>query len=107
MLTLERNLLIVGLTAVATAVGLLDAATGGSWDFVVILATVAVLQLMLVANLRADRKCLTLRPDLAVWVRARAAATGELPDRIVDDAVASALHRASAPPATALPSRLR
>jgi hypothetical protein len=107
MLTLQRNLLLIGLTALVTAVGLLDAVSGGSWDFVVILAMTAVLQLVLVANLRADRKCLTLRPDLAAWVRERAAATGESPDRIVDAAVATVLNKCGTPRADRLLTRTR
>jgi hypothetical protein len=98
MLTLQRNLLLIGLTALVTAVGLLDAVSGGSWDLAVIFAMIAMLQLVLVANLRADRRCLTLRPDLAVWVRARADAKGEAPDRIVDDAVSVALNKTCVPP---------
>jgi hypothetical protein len=107
MLRLQRDLLLIGLTALVTAAGLLDAASGGSWELVVILATIAVLQLVLVVNLRADRKRLTLRADLAAWVLARAVETGEPPDRIVDDAVAAALSKACVPASGALPARTR
>ena len=100
MLTLQRNLLLLGLAMLTVAVGLLDALVAGIWDLGAILAIVAIVLGVVIAGLRADRQSITVRPDLAAWIRQQAAATGEPPDRLADRAIAAYLTGLSGPVAT-------
>jgi hypothetical protein len=97
MLTLQRNLLLLGMAMLTVAVGLLDALTAGIWDLAAILGIVGIVLAIVVAGLRADRQSITVRPDLAAWIRRQAAATGEPADRLADRAIAAYLTGLSGP----------
>jgi hypothetical protein len=92
MLTLQRNLLLLGMAMLTVAVGLLDALTAGIWDLAVVLAIIGIFLAVVIAGLRADRQAITVRPDLVAWIRQHAAATGEPPDRLADRAIAAYLN---------------
>jgi hypothetical protein len=71
--------------------GQLDAVSAGIWDLAAVLALIAVLIVAVGLGHRTDRRGVTVRPDLAVWIHRHAAATGEPVDRVVDRAVAAYL----------------
>lgn len=84
----QRNGFVLGLAALASVVGLIDAGLGGSWDLAGMFGLVTALQLVVLLQLRTDRQ-IGLRPDVARWVSGRAEATGEPPERVADRAVAA------------------
>jgi hypothetical protein len=105
MLALQRNLLLLGMAMLAVAVGLLDALAAGIWDLAVVLTIIGVVLAVVIAGLRADRRSITIRPDLAAWIRQQAAATGEPVDRLADRAVAAYLTGLSTPVRTGTAGR--
>jgi Flp pilus assembly protein TadB len=91
MRTSPRDRLLLGLTLLTVAAGLLDAVAAAVWDLAVVLAIIAVLVVSVVLGRRTDRRTVTVRPDLGAWIHRHAAATGEPVDRVVDRAVAAHL----------------
>jgi hypothetical protein len=74
---------------VATAAGLVDALAGRAWDLVAVFGLVLAALAVAGAAVRSARGAVILRPDLAQWLRAQAAATGEPARRLGDRAVAT------------------
>jgi hypothetical protein len=91
MLALQRTLLLLGAAMLAAAVGILDATAAGVWDLAVVFVVIEVVLAIVVVGLRADRQSITIRPDLAAWIRHQAEATGEPVDRLADRAVGAYL----------------
>jgi len=88
-MVIERNVFVLASSIVATAAGLLDAIAGRNWDLGAVFALAGVLQAIVLSGLWRERRSLPLRPDLAGWVRARAAATGEPAERLANRAMAA------------------
>lgn len=85
-----RPLLIVAI--VLCAIGAIDAALDGAWDQVVLFAATTLAVAAAVAVHNPGRQALTLRRDLADWLRSRSELTGEPVETLADRAVAA--HRA-------------
>jgi hypothetical protein len=83
-----RTLLVLTLATLVSLVGLLDALVSRTWDFVVVFALAAGLQLVLLVRTQTGRVALTVRRDLASWAAEQAVATGESTDEVVDRCVA-------------------
>ena len=88
---------------VVAGVGILDAAIGRTWDLVALLSVVAVLAAGGLVSTLGPRRPVLLRADRAAELTARARATGEAPDAVLDRAVATYLDGLAdpAPPPTA------
>ncbi len=84
-----RHKLLVGLAALAAVVGMIDAAMAGLWDLVAVFALVMLPLLGVLASLHWGRQAVSLRRDLAAWLRDRSALTGEPLERVADRAVGS------------------
>jgi len=83
-------MLVLVLATVVSLVGLVDALVGPTWDFVAVFGLALVLQLVLLVRGLGGRAEVSVRRDLASWVAARAVATGETPEEVVDRALAMA-----------------
>jgi hypothetical protein len=81
------NRTVLVLTVAVSAVGVVDAAVGRNWDLLTVFALVGLLQLVLLLRLSGRRPAVPLRADLVRWVRDRADAEGESPERVLDRAV--------------------
>ena len=81
----NRTVLVV--TVAVAAIGVVDAAVGRNWDLLTVFALVGLLQLLLLLRLSGRRPAVPLRADLVRWVRDRADAEGESPERVLDRAV--------------------
>ena len=80
---------IVVTTLLVAAVGGVDAAIGGTYDLVAVFVSIALVQLLLLFRLGGRRRDVTLRADLAVWLRDRASTQAETSEAALDRAVAS------------------
>lgn len=89
MIAAQRHALLLLLSVLVSAVGLVETVTGQNWDVAVLLAVVTVLQLVVLVGLRTRRGSVGLRADLTTWVHEQAAATGEPAQRVVDRCVAA------------------
>jgi hypothetical protein len=85
-----RALLVLVLATLVSLVGLLDAVISRTWDFAVVFALAAGLQLVLLLRAQTGRVPLTVRRDLASWAAEQAVATGESADDVVDRCLAAA-----------------
>ncbi len=86
--TLRHKVLVV-LAALAAVVGLIDAAMASQWDLVAVFALVLLPLVGLIVSLQWGRQAVPLRRDLAVWIRDRAALTGEPMSSVAERAVAA------------------
>jgi len=84
---------LLSLALVAVGVGILDASFGREWDLLVVFALVGVIMLVLWLRQGAERMPVTLRADLAQWVRERSHRTGEPFEDFLDRSVARSRHR--------------
>lgn len=84
-----RVLLVLILAAAVAFAGLVDAVVSRDFDYAVVFGLALVLQLVLLLHLQAGRAPLSTRRDLASWVAERAVATGETPEVVVDECLAS------------------
>jgi hypothetical protein len=69
-------------------VGAVDAAIAVEPDLVALMVIVAALAVGLLVRNASGRRPMTVRADLARWVRQREALTGDSPDALVDRALA-------------------
>ncbi len=76
-------------TLLVAVVGAVDATIGEAYDLVAVLVTIALVQLVLLIRLGRRRRDMTLRADLAVWIRDRAATQAESSEAVLDRAVAA------------------
>ena len=83
--------LLIGAT-VLCLVGTVDAALDEAWDHVAMFGATMILIAAAGALRRPHRRTLTLRADLAPWLRTRSELTGEPVEVLADRAVAA--HRA-------------
>ena len=79
---------LISISLLVTAVGVLDALLGREWDLLVVFVISMLLQVALWLRHRANRTPVTLRPDLARWLEHQSARTGEPFDDVLDRAVA-------------------
>jgi hypothetical protein len=75
---------LVALAVVPALVGVIDAALDGQPDLLAVFVLVATALLALLAVLHWGQPAVTLRRDLALWLRDRAALTGEPMDDIAN-----------------------
>lgn len=85
-----NRLLVTGITLV-TAIGALDAAIGRQWDLLAVFTIAWVLAVSLLVRLGSSRPEIPVRRDLVVWLRDRAAVSGESVATLADRALGS--HR--------------
>ena len=92
--------LIVPLTIIVAAVGLLDALVRRNLDLVALFALILALQIGMLLSSSTNRTTVTIRPDLARWARERSQRTGEPVDDVIDRSVPLLQHRLyqSSPP---------
>ncbi|MEW6153495.1 MAG: hypothetical protein AB1673_05830 [Actinomycetota bacterium] len=90
--SLSGRVVVIGTVAVALAGGV-DAVRGDNADLLVVFLLVAALQLALLVRLQFGRRPVPVRPDLAAWLEARSALTGEPPAAIAERSIAE--YRAS------------
>jgi len=83
-----NRLLVVSLGVVG-AVGTVDAAISREWDLLVVVAITFALSLTLLARLESSRPEIPIRRDLVVWLRDRAAVSGESIGSLTDRALAA------------------
>lgn len=81
--------LLLAMTALVCAVGLVDAAVGAVWDLVVVQGAVLVLLGVLALASSVGRAHVRLRRDLFRWLERYAAEGGERTADVADRAVAA------------------
>ncbi|MFQ5555041.1 MAG: hypothetical protein ACE5GC_06695 [Acidimicrobiia bacterium] len=86
------RIIVLGLVVVLL-VGIVDAAIGGEWDLLGILAIALVLSLVLASRLESRRPLVPIRRDLFAWLEDRAAVSGEPVTVVADRAIASFTER--------------
>lgn len=74
---------------IAASAGAADAALGRIWDQLAILAAIAALCVAGLVLGRSVRPVMSIRSDLARWLRGRSAVEGERPEALLDRAVAT------------------
>jgi hypothetical protein len=89
MIRNQRNALVLLLAVLVSLAGIVETVRGRNWDLAVVLGVVVLLQLAVLAGLRAGRRPVSLRADLATWIDEHAVATGEPARRIADRCVAA------------------
>jgi hypothetical protein len=88
-MALQRvDLAILCTILLVALVGALDAAIAVEPDLMALMVIVAALAVGLLVRNASGRRTMTVRADLARWVRRREALTGESPDALVDRALA-------------------
>ncbi|SOC49585.1 hypothetical protein SAMN05660748_2313 [Blastococcus aggregatus] len=86
---MSRTAVLLAVALLPAAVGLVDVLRDGTSDLVVVLAATLLLLAAALASAVRDRHVVQLRPDLAAWLSARSAATGEPVERLADRCVAA------------------
>lgn len=86
----SRVQLCLAAIALVAAAGAADAARSAIWDQLFVLALVVVLAVTGLIVGRSDRPVVSLRVDLARWLRDRSAVEGEPVDALLDRTVAAA-----------------
>lgn len=74
---------------IAASAGAVDAALGRIWDQLAILVAIAALCVAGLVLGRSGRPVMSIRSDLARWLRSRSAVEGERPEALLDRAVAT------------------
>ena len=88
--TLNRVVLLM--SSLVLAVGVIDGIVSREWDFLAVFAVALALQLLLLARLSGRRPAVPIRRDLVAWLRTQAAMGGESMEAVADRAVSA--HRA-------------
>ncbi|MCC6433635.1 MAG: hypothetical protein IT196_01255 [Acidimicrobiales bacterium] len=78
---------LLALMALASGVGVLDAAIGGQLDLVVLHSTVLSLTIALALHTAGPGRMVPIRGDLARWLDQRAAGAGERPADVANRAI--------------------
>lgn len=99
-----NRLLVVSL-AIISGIGAIDAAIGGHGDLFIVLVISAVLSLTLLGRLESSRPAVPIRRDLVVWLRNRAAMSGESIGAVTDRALAAYRERYGHSPSQSGPER--
>lgn len=96
--TSTARMLVIGLLVVAL-IGAVDSAIGDEWDLSVLFALLAAMSAALTVRLEWRRPALPIRRDLVVWLRDRAAVSGEPLTALADRALSSYRERYGHAPA--------
>jgi hypothetical protein len=99
--------MIVAALAIATLVGLIDAALDGTWDHAALFGIAALLAVALLARLSLGRQDVRLRGDHVRWLLHRSELSGEPVEHVADRAIAtyrSSLAEPPSPDAAAVPA---
>ncbi len=86
----SRVQLCLAAIALVAAAGAADAARSSIWDQLFVLGLIVVLAVTGLLVGRSDRPAVSLRVDLARWLRDRSAVEGEPIDALLDRTVAAA-----------------
>lgn len=89
MVPTQRNKVILALTLVVTAAGVVEGVAGRVWDLAAMFGLLFVLQLVMLLAFQTGRPAVPLRRDLVCWLADRAAATGEPLERLADRCIAA------------------
>jgi hypothetical protein len=85
--TLNRVVLLM--SALILAVGVIDGIVSREWDFVAVFTMALALQLLLLARLGGRRPAVPIRRDLVGWLRNQAALGGESMEAVADRAISA------------------
>lgn len=85
--TLNRVVLLM--SALALAVGVIDGIVSREWDFVAVFTMALALQLLLLSRLGGRRPAVPIRRDLVGWLRNQAALGGESMESVADRAISA------------------
>lgn len=85
--------LLVTANVVVLGIGVVDAAITGEWDLLTVLLIGLAISTVLLVRLEARRPAVPIRRDLALWLRERAAISGESLDTVTDRAVSTFADR--------------
>lgn len=85
--------LLVTANVVVLGIGVIDAAITGEWDLLTVLLIGLAISTVLLVRLEARRPAVPIRRDLALWLRERAAISGESLDTVTDRAVSTFADR--------------
>ena len=88
-MSLRRSRLLLLCAVVVAAAGAVDAATGRVWDQLTVLIFVGALIVAALVVGRPRRPIVSVRSDLARWLRDRAVVEGEDLDALVDRSIAT------------------
>ena len=81
------NRLVLLMTSLVLAVGVIDGIISREWDFLAVFAAALALQLLLLARLSGRRPAVPIRQDLVAWLREQAALSGEQMESVADRAI--------------------
>ncbi len=85
--TLNRVVLLM--TSLVLAVGMIDGIVSREWDFLAVFTMALALQLLLLARLGGRRPAVPIRRDLVGWMRNQAALGGEPVESVADRAISA------------------
>ncbi len=85
--------LLVAANLVVLSIGVIDAATSGEWDLLVLFVVGLGLSLALFFRLESRRPAVPIRRDLVAWLRDRASVSGESLETVTDRAIATFADR--------------
>jgi hypothetical protein len=83
------NRLVLLMSSLVLAVGVIDGIASREWDFLAVFTAALALQLLLLARLSIRRPAVPIRRDLVAWLRDEAALRGEPMEAIADRAISS------------------
>lgn len=79
------------LATTIAGVGMVDAGLGADWDLFVVFSMVTGVVASILVQ-KSERASMSVRADLARWVRQKADVSGEPIDDVLDRVIASAQH---------------
>jgi transposase len=83
------NRLVLLMSSLVLAVGVVDGIVSREWDFLAVFSAALALQLLLLARLSVRRPAVPIRRDLVAWLRDESALRGEPMEAIADRAISS------------------
>jgi len=83
------NRLVLLMSSLVLAVGVIDGIVSHEWDFLAVFTAALALQLLLLARLSSRRPAVPIRRDLVAWLRDEAALRGEPMEAVADRAVSA------------------
>jgi hypothetical protein len=83
------NRLVLLMSSLVLAVGVIDGIVSHEWDFLAVFVAALALQLLLLARLSSRRPAVPIRRDLVAWLRDEAALRGEPMEAVADRAVSA------------------
>ena len=84
-----HNRLVLLMSSLVLAVGVIDGIVSREWDVLAVFAAALALQLLLLARLSVRRPAVPIRQDLVAWLRDEAALRGEPMEAVADRAISS------------------